>query len=105
MSEIDIVAEIRAYALEGCPTTDTFNEWADHMERLQVEFDDAVSDLLDFHRSDEFLRDHVKRLRAKGTKAQHLLDMTEDLLDKLDYNPSVDDLLDAIKAHRLGDTL
>jgi len=36
MSEpVDIVAQMRAYALEGCPTTDTFNEWADHMERLQ----------------------------------------------------------------------
>ena len=38
MSEpVDIVAQMRAYALEGCPTTDTFNEWADHMERLEAE--------------------------------------------------------------------
>jgi len=38
MSEpVDIVAQMRAYALEGCPTTETFNEWATEVERLQAE--------------------------------------------------------------------
>ena len=43
----------------------TLAEWADHMERIQVEFDEAVSNLLGFHRSEAKLRDEVERLEAR----------------------------------------
>jgi len=70
MSEpVDIVAEIRAYALEGCPTTDTFNEWADHMERLQAEVADlkievAIQRFSNTEIAIEF-KDEVERLRSE----------------------------------------
>jgi len=68
MSEpVDIAAEIRAYALEGCPTTDTFNEWADHMERLQAELEKERR-LHGMARSTISSRtDEVERLQADQT--------------------------------------
>ena len=63
MSEpVDIAAEIRAYALEGCPTTDTFNEWADHMERLQA--------LLEWHRVE--LAKQIEMTNTLGSEVERL---------------------------------
>ena len=74
MSEpVDIAAEIRAYALEGCPTTDTFNEWADHMERLQAELEKERR-LHGMARSTISSRtDEVERLQARVAELEGLM--------------------------------
>jgi len=59
MSEVEIVAEMRAYALEGCPTTDTFNEWADYIEWQEGRYTNLVGS---FHDQQE----EIERLRAEN---------------------------------------
>jgi len=69
MSEpVNIVAEIRDYALEGCPTTDTFNEWADHMERLQA--------LVEWHRVE--LAKQIERTNTMSAEIETYKLMFED---------------------------